>query len=102
MIKITFKDKQEKVFAETKVPPNYKEAIVKTKDSSRGYAVRLDNPKGGYLWIGVAFRDRNDAFDFGVLFPDESDRNKMYSASHAAPPTPTYSRKNSGKKWISP
>ena len=41
VIKITFKDKHEKVFAETKVPPKYQDAIVKTKDSSRGYAVRL-------------------------------------------------------------
>jgi hypothetical protein len=50
---------------------------VKTIDSSRGYAVRLENPKGGFLWVGVAFRDRNDAFDFGVVFQDEADRNKM-------------------------
>ena len=67
------------MFGETKVPPNYKEAIVKTIDSSRGYAVRLENPKGGYLWVGVAFRDRNDAFDFGVGFQDEANRNKVYA-----------------------
>ncbi len=70
--KIAFIDKQGKLFGETKVPPNYKEAIVKTIDSSRGYAVRLENPRGGYLWVGVAFRDRNDAFDFGVVFQDEA------------------------------
>lgn len=51
---------------------------MKTNDSSRGYAVRLENPKGGYLWVGVAFRDRNDAFDFGVVFQDYSDRKKLY------------------------
>lgn len=49
------------------MPENYREAIQKTNDSARGYAVRLNNPKGGYYWIGVAFRDRNDAFDFGVI-----------------------------------
>lgn len=41
VIKISFVDKHGKVFGETKVPENYKEAIVKTNDSSRGYAVRL-------------------------------------------------------------
>lgn len=54
---------------------------MKTNDSSRGYAVRLENPKGGYLWVGVAFRDRNDAFDFGVVFQDYSDRKKLYYLS---------------------
>ncbi len=68
VLKVIFIDKAGKVFAETEIPANYKEAIVKTEDSSRGYAVRLKKPTGGYLWIGVAFRDRNDAFDFGVVF----------------------------------
>lgn len=70
VITVTFIDKNDKIFASSVIPPNYNEAIVKTVDSSRGYAVRLANPKGGYLWVGVAFRDRNDAFDFGVVFQD--------------------------------
>lgn len=78
VIRISFVDKHGKVFGETKVPENYKDAIVKTTDSSRGYAVRLENPKGGYVWVGVAFRDRNDAFDFGVAFQDQSSRNQVY------------------------
>jgi hypothetical protein len=88
LLKIAFVDKHGKVFGETKVPHNYKEAIVKTNDSSRGYAVRLENPKGGFLWVGVAFRDRNDAFDFGVVFQDEANRNKMYLTANAARKTP--------------
>jgi hypothetical protein len=36
----------------------------------------LENPKGGFMWIGVAFRDRNDAFDFGVAFQDSLERRK--------------------------
>jgi hypothetical protein len=55
---------------------------VKTQDSSRGYGVRLENPKGGYMWIGVAFRDRNDAFDFGVAFQDSLERRKKYVLSY--------------------
>lgn len=77
VITVTFIAKDGKIFATTKIPPNHNEAIVKTLDSSRGYAVRLQNPKGGYLWIGVAFRDRNDAFDFGVIFQDYSERKKL-------------------------
>lgn len=74
---MTFIAKDGKIFASTKIPSNHNEAIIKTLDSSRGYAVRLQNPKGGYLWVGVAFRDRNDAFDFGVVFQDYNDRQKM-------------------------
>ena len=74
---MTFIAKDGKIFEKKKIPSNHNEAIVKTLDSSRGYAVRLQNPKGGYLWVGVAFRDRNDAFDFGVVFQDYNDRQKM-------------------------
>jgi len=35
------------------VPEKYDEAIVKCDDSVRGYALRLNNPKGGYTWIGM-------------------------------------------------
>ena len=40
--------------------------MVKTNDSSRGFALRLEN-KGRYAWVGLAFRDRSDAFDFSVI-----------------------------------
>lgn len=77
VIKIAFIDKHDKLFGETNVPEDYREAIKKTNDSSRGYAVRMTNPKGGFIWVGVAFRDRNDAFDFGVAFQDQKDRNQV-------------------------
>lgn len=41
ILTLTFIDKQGKVFATTPLPPNPEDAIVKTMDSSRGYAVRL-------------------------------------------------------------
>lgn len=78
IIKVTFVDKTGKIFAETTLPSNPREAVVKTLDSSRGYAIRLQNPKGGFLWVGVGFRDRTDAFDFGATLQDYSDRTKMY------------------------
>ena len=77
VITIAFVGKDGKSFAKTTVPSNYKEAIIKTKDSSRGYAIRLEKPGGGYLWIGTVFRDRNDAFDFGVIFQEYAERTKM-------------------------
>lgn len=41
VLTITFVSKDGKIFAQTNVPANYKDAIQKTQDSSRGYAVRL-------------------------------------------------------------
>ena len=40
--------------------------MVKTNDSSRGFALRLEN-NGRYAWVGLAFRDRSDAFYFSVI-----------------------------------
>ncbi|CAD8043603.1 unnamed protein product [Paramecium primaurelia] len=45
-------------------PDNPYQAIEKTVDSQRGYAIRLVTPTGGHQWVGCVFRDRNDAFDF--------------------------------------
>lgn len=54
-----------KVYAQGPIPANIEEAVQKTVDSQRGFAVRLQ--KGGqFAWVGVAFRDRNDAYDFHV------------------------------------
>jgi len=45
-------------------------------DSSRGYAIRLQNPKGGFVWIGTAFRDRNDSFDFNVAVTEYKEKKE--------------------------
>ncbi len=58
------------LFAQSPVPKKYEEAVQKCVDSSRGYAIRLQNNNGKYAWVGLAFRDRNDAFDFNVCFKD--------------------------------
>ena len=72
---ISFISKDGKLFAKSNLPEKISEAVEKTKDSSRGYAVRLTRPDGnGYAWVGVAFRDRNDAFDFGVAINDFAER----------------------------
>lgn len=46
-------------------------------DSSRGYAVRLENPKGGFFWVGVVFGDRNDALEFEAVLQDYAKRKNM-------------------------
>ena len=52
------------------MPKNYHEAIQKTVDSTRGFALRLQDSNQRFAWVGLAFRDRNDAFDFNVSFSD--------------------------------
>lgn len=75
VLAISFISRDGKVFAASRLPEKIAEAVEKTKDSSRGYAVRLTRPDGnGFEWVGVAFRDRNDAFDFGVAINDYADR----------------------------
>lgn len=58
----------------------------------------MENPRGGYLWVGVAFRDRNDAFDFGVVFQDEADRNKMYRLGLCSHENPNLLKEEFGEK----
>jgi hypothetical protein len=57
------------IFAVCPIPEDYQEAVVKCQDSSRGFAVRLFN-NGKFAWVGAAFRERSDAFDFNVCFND--------------------------------
>lgn len=86
ILSISFISKDGKVFATSKLPEKVSEAVEKTKDSSRGYAVRLTRPDGnGYEWVGVAFRDRNDAFDFGVAINDFAERKLKYVSTKTAP-----------------
>jgi len=40
------------------------DSLQKCLDSTRGYAVKLTDGKGRAKWVGMAFRERNDAFDF--------------------------------------
>ena len=76
---ITFVSKDGKLFAKSELPQNIHEAVEKTKDSSRGYAIRMLRPDGnGYEWVGVVFRDRNDAFDFGVVINEHATKKSGY------------------------
>jgi hypothetical protein len=69
-LRIVFTKKDGSVFAESKIPADPFEALIKTTDSSRGYALRLEKPTGGFAWVGLVFRDRNYSFDFNAAFVD--------------------------------
>lgn len=64
-------------FASCPVPNRWEDAIQKTVDSSRGFAIRIQNPNGKFAWVGLAFRDRNDAFDFNVCFSDYGEKREL-------------------------
>ena len=64
-------------FAVCPVPHKWEEAIQKCVDSSRGFAIRLQHPNGKFAWVGLAFRDRNDAFDFNVCFSDYEQKREL-------------------------
>merc|ERR1712137_1503138 len=48
-IDFLFKDSK-KIYAQSPIPSNHQEAIQRCVDSSRGFAVRLQNPNGRYVW----------------------------------------------------
>eukprot|EP01017_Pseudomicrothorax_dubius_P035438 TRINITY_DN495_c0_g1_i7.p1 TRINITY_DN495_c0_g1~~TRINITY_DN495_c0_g1_i7.p1 ORF type:complete len:273 (-),score=62.85 TRINITY_DN495_c0_g1_i7:110-928(-) len=68
---VYFLDDAQQIYAVCPVADNIESSIQKCVDSSRGYAVRIEDPASKrYMWVGLAFRDRNDSFDFNVCFED--------------------------------
>jgi hypothetical protein len=45
-------------------------AVDRCVDSSRYFVLRVENAKGNHIFIGLAFNERNDAFDFNVSLED--------------------------------
>jgi hypothetical protein len=45
-------------------------AVDRCVDSSRYFVLRVENAKGQHIFIGLAFNERNDAFDFNVSLED--------------------------------
>jgi len=57
-------------------------AVERTSDSGRYFVLRIQNAQGKHAYIGIAFNERNDAFDFNVALSEhknEQEREKEAS-----------------------
>ncbi len=66
-------------------------AVERTLDSGRYYVLRITNAQGRHAFIGIAFNERNDAFDFNVAlaeFKSELEREDQASKMSEIPVGP--------------
>ena len=77
-------------FAVAYVPENFETSVEKCIDSSRGYALKLNNDDGRFVWVGLVFHDRNSAFDFFACFEEQLKRKRMMQMvkEHKLDPNP--------------
>lgn len=52
-------------------------AVERCIDSSRYFVLRIENANGRHMFIGVAFNERNDAFDFNTALEDSRREREM-------------------------
>jgi hypothetical protein len=78
-------------------------AVDRCVDSSRYFVLRVENSNGRHMFIGMAFNERNDAFDFNTALEDA----RRERAAEAAPavmlddgPPKDYSMKDGQKIHI--
>lgn len=74
-------------------------AVDRCIDSSRYFVLRIENATGRHMFIGVAFNERNDAFDFNTALEDsrrEKELEKMPIKPYTGP-TKDYSIKEGEK-----
>lgn len=72
-------------------------------DSSRYFVLRIENATGRHMFIGVAFNERNDAFDFNTALEDSRREREAEQAplSTLAGPAMDYSIKEGEKIRVS-
>lgn len=79
-------------------------AVDRCVDSSRYFVLRVENAQGRHMYIGMAFNERNDAFDFNTSLED-SRREKEAEANPVTfepkGPSKDYSIKEGEKIHIS-
>ena len=77
-------------------------AIDRCVDSSRYFVLRIENANGRHMWIGVAFNERNDAFDFNTALEDARREREMEANPIVAEqgPAKDYSMKEGDKIHI--
>jgi ferric-dicitrate binding protein FerR (iron transport regulator) len=81
-------------------------AVERTLDSGRYFVLRIQNAQGKHAFIGIAFNERNDSFDFNVALQEhksECEREDQAAAqaatgiTTAAAPTRDFSLKDGQK-----
>ena len=79
---ITLIDREGNVFAKAPVGPG---TVERTVDSGRYFVLRIENEQGKHAFIGLAFNERNDAFDFNVALQEhENENNREDQAASGA------------------
>jgi hypothetical protein len=77
-------------------------AVDRCVDSSRYFVLRVENQNGRHMYIGMAFNERNDAFDFNTSLEDA--RREKESEANPVPletgPSKDYSMKDGAKIHI--
>ena len=89
-----------KIFA---VCPVKDGAVDRCVDSSRYFVLRVENANGHHMFVGMAFNERNDAFDFNTSLEDAR-REKEVEANMAkleVGPSKDYTLKDGEKLHIS-
>lgn len=79
-------------------------AVDRCVDSSRYFVLRIENANGRHMFIGVAFNERNDAFDFNTALEDSKREREMEQQPVKAfdtGPTKDYSIKKGEKIRVS-
>lgn len=95
---IILQDDKNQVFAICQV--NDDSAVERTLDSGRYFVLRITNQQGRHAYIGIAFNERNDAFDFNVAlneFKNELHREQTATMMAASATSQDFSLK-SGEK----
>lgn len=85
------------------VCPMREGAVERCIDSSRYFVLRIENQQGRHMFIGVAFNERNDAFDFNTALQDavkDIEHEKNPTLAYTGP-TKDYSLKEGQKIRVS-
>lgn len=71
---ISLIDAENKVFASCPVTDD--SAVERCLDSGRYFVIKIQNSQGKHAYVGIAFNERNDAFDFNVALAEHKAENQ--------------------------
>jgi hypothetical protein len=93
-------DKSGKLFAMAPQPKNGPSSVQPVTDSSRYFVLQIKDQKSGkHAFIGIAFNQRTDAFDFNVALADHKkqvereEEGDVATDTHPSQPSKDYSLK---------